>query len=510
MRRVREVCLEAYAHQDLPFERLIEELNPQRDLSRNPLFQVQFELDSAPTPAFRFGTCEALPIALDDATSKFELSVLLHETAGVVEGGIVYATDLFERATIERLASHWIQLLDRLTKDPGRAVSALEMMPDAEREQTIVTWNRTAQEFPDDAGVHHLIERQAARTPDAIAARSGAVALRYGELNAKANQLARYLRSVGVGTDVRVALCVRRSVDMIVAVLGIMKAAGAYVPLDPDYPAERLAYLLDDARAPVLLTTDALVGQLPMTWAQIVRLDAEWPLIASEEPTNLAVRIDPEAAAYVMYTSGSTGKPKGVVVQSRGLTNYVTWAAGAYVRGTGGAPLHSSLSFDLTVTSLFVPLVSGGWVTVVDGESSTAALQHVVANLNEFDLVKLTPSHLRSIDALPGPFAIGDWNGTLIVGGEEISREQIETWRRRWPGSRIVNEYGPTETVVGCTAHVVGDGDVAGPVPIGRPIGNVAMYVVDAAGRAVPVGVAGEVWIGGVGVARGYLGRPGL
>jgi amino acid adenylation domain-containing protein len=363
-----------------------------------------------------------------------------------------------------------------------------------------------------DVPFPRLFERQVLLTPDAKAAAFGTQYLTYQELNERANRLAHYLAERGVGPEVRVGVCLDRSLDLLVGLLGVLKAGGAYVPLDPSYPADRLAYILEDAAVPVVITQETLRASLPASRAKSVYVDSCWSDIAACTGRNNERDILPDSAAYVIYTSGSTGRPKGALIPHRGLSNYLLWAANEY-RGTvgNGVPVHSPIGFDLTVTSLFVPLICGRPVSLVPQDQGVGALGETLGGDTDWTLVKITPAHLDLLSRQISPAAAAGQVRTFVVGGEMLRGESLAFWRDHAPATRIVNEYGPTETVVGCCVYVFPAAEAPeGPVPIGKPIANTQLYVLDEQGQAVPAGAAGELYIGGTGVARGYLNQPAL
>lgn len=355
-----------------------------------------------------------------------------------------------------------------------------------------------------------LFEAQAARTPEATAVVFGDAQLSYRKLNACANQLARELVRLGIKADSLVGICLGRSPEMVVAVLATLKAGAAYVPLDPNYPQERLAFMLQDAGATVLLTESALIEKLPKYVGTTLCLDSDRQEIEKHHDENLNIEIAPENLAYLIYTSGSTGNPKGAMITHRGLTNYLQWAVKAYdVVGGCGAPVHSSISFDLTVTSVFTPLMVGRSVFLLpDGIESLA---DALLQRTNYSLVKITPAHLRALAELLPPDQIAGRVRALIIGGEALHYQSLSFWREHAPATRIINEYGPTETVVGCCVYEVAANDpLAGPVPVGHAIANTTLYVLDENLHCVADGETGELFIGGAGVARGYLNREEL
>ena len=374
-----------------------------------------------------------------------------------------------------------------------------------ERKQFLAGFNNTRRAYPADKCVHELFQKQAERSPEAIAVVAKDRQFTYAELNARANQLARFLKRFGVGPDSLVGLCVERSPEMMVGILGILKAGAGYVPLDPTYPSERLSFMVQDANIFVLLTQSHLLDTLPQHNGPRLSLDSDWDIIAKEKKENPVSRATPENLAYVIYTSGSTGQPKGVMVPHRGLVNYLSWCTEAYEVAKGcGAPVHSSISFDLTITSLFSPLMVGRSVFLVaDG------IENLVETLlarDNYSLVKITPAHLLALAELMPAREVAGRVRALIIGGEALRMESLAFWRAHAASTRLINEYGPTETVVGCSVYEVkADDPASGPVPIGRPVGNAQLYVLDERLEPVEQGVIGELYIGGDGVAVGYL-----
>ena len=448
------------------------------------------------------------PRIVEQTNYPLTLTVAL---AGNVGLRFSYDPRRFDAASIRRMQGHFVNLLDGLASRPADRISGLDLLTPAERKQLLVEWNATETVPCEDRPLHALIEGQAARSPDATAVIGESEQLTYGELNRRANQLAHHLRTLGVGPDVLVGLCMDRSPMLWVALLGILKAGGAYVPLDPGYPEPRLAFLLQDSALALVLTEDRLLARLPKGQARMICLDAEWRDVATAASDNPASLTGPDSLAYVIYTSGSTGMPKGTLISQRSLVNYLTYCTRTYdVAGGRGVPVHSSLSFDLTVTALWAPLLVGQAVIAVREQPGVEALAHVIEKYADLSLVKLTPSHLRLLQhALP--MAAADHTRALVIGGEALSWEQLAWFRASAPRARLLNEYGPTEATVGCCVYEVpADGPTTGSVPIGRPIANTQLYVLDAALRPLPVGVPGELYIGGAGLARGYLHRPNL
>jgi amino acid adenylation domain-containing protein len=512
--RVRETALGAYAHQDLPFEMLVEELQPERDLNHTPLFQVMFVLQNAPRQTLELSDLRLSLQETTSGTSKFDLTLLVQPTDDGLLASVEYSTDLFDARMMRRMLGHLRVLLEGVTANPELRVAELPLLTEAERHELLLTRNETAADYLQDACLHELFEAQVKLTPRATALTLGGESLTYAGLNERANRVAHNLRSRGAGPETPVALCVERSFEMVAGLLGVLKAGAAYVPIDPAYPAGRRRLILEEARSSLLLTQEKFADAFDGTTADIIALDAfdsaPDDFASVENPSPLA---RPENLAYVIYTSGSTGRPKGVMITHRGVVNYLSWCRRAYRLEEGrGAPVHSSLGFDLTVTSLFAPLVSGrGVVLVPDGEGAEN-LRSVLEAGGGFSLIKITPAHLALLAELVPPSEAARQTRALVIGGEALLGEALQFWREHAPETRVVNEYGPTETVVGCCVYEVAAGRAPsrGAVPIGRPIANTQLYLLDANLRPVPEGVWGELHIGGAGLARGYTNQPAL
>ncbi len=409
LRSTRGSALSAFAYQDVPFEKLVEELRPERSLAHSPIFQAMFELDPATGALLSFPGLSVDTVDLPDASAKFDLRLL----AVAEDEGLLllfeYATDLFEGPTVARMAANFEALLEGIVANPDRPVSRLPMLSADERRRLLVEWNQTEAEYPRDRCVHELFRERAKVAADSVAVAQGDASLTYGELDRISDRLAEHLRSLGVGPETLVGICVPRSPDMVVGVLGILKAGGAYVPLDPTYPPERLAAMLADSGAGVLVTLETMKDALPAFAGRTVRLDTERKAILRRKGSFEAPRVTSSNLAYVMYTSGSTGKPKGVMVPHRGLVNYLSWCTRAYdIAAGGGAPLQSSLSFDLTVTALFGPLLSGKKVELLPEGFASEALGAALRSQQGFSLVKLTPTRLDMLtQEIPAPLAAG-------------------------------------------------------------------------------------------------------
>ncbi|RJS23164.1 non-ribosomal peptide synthetase [Corallococcus sp. H22C18031201] len=512
--QVRDTVLEALAHQDVPLDRVVHALGVERSTSAAPLFQVMFDLVRVEQGlANAFPHLRAKTLRPELLTSPFDFSLWVASAGEGQTLALRYGTELYEDTTAERLLGHYARLLEHALASPSTPVGALEVLPSAERHAVLTAWNDTHADYPREATLGALFTEQAKRTPEAVALRAGDTQLRFRELEARSNQLARHLRRMGVRRQTLVGLFLHRSVDLVVALLGVLKAGGAYVPLEPSHPASRLAFVLEDTGATVLLTEDALVDTLPASQQLVLCLDSEWARTAGREDDGpLAPEAHAGDLAYLLYTSGSTGQPKGVMVEHRGVVNYLTWAQRAYAVAAGeGAPVHSSLAFDLTVTSLLAPLLAGRPVELVPEEDGVEGLAAALRARGDFSLVKLTPSHLQLLSAQLTTSERSGRTRAFVIGGEALTAQAVQSWRHHAPATRLINEYGPTETVVGCCVHTVGaDTPEEGTVPIGRPIANTRLYVLDAALRPVATGAPGELFIGGDGVARGYWQRPAL
>ncbi|MCX5134082.1 amino acid adenylation domain-containing protein [Streptomyces sp. NBC_00340] len=507
--RVKDTALGAYDHQDMPFERLVEELAPQRDLSRNPLFQTMFVLQN--TPDSRSWELPGLSVRQVDVAaqeSKFDFTFYATEAAhGGLDCTIVYSTDLFDEATMVRLGGHFETLLGAAADSPTAPLSALEMLTARERREILTTWNGADTDAPDSVTVHRLFEDRAAERPNSPAVTCGSDHLSYQELDARAEWIAARLRERGAGPGTLVAICLDRGTDMVSALLGILKSGAAYVPLDPAYPTDRLAYMIEDSGAPLIVTRTTHVDRLPAATPRLLLED--WP---EELPPRTGGASAPEAGpddlAYVIYTSGSTGRPKGVQITHGALRARMRETRRQLDLTCEDRVLQfASISFDSSVGQLFAPLVSGASLVLRDDAWDPGMLAEALRT-NAVTVAWLTPSAFGALAAqLGGPDDLGPELRLVRLGGEALQREQVRQWFRH-TSVPLVNGYGPTEAAQeAATARITGPGD---HVPIGRPVANAKVFLVDRHGRPVPVGVPGEMWIGCPGLARGYLGRPEL
>jgi amino acid adenylation domain-containing protein len=518
LEEVRGTTLEAYRHQDIPFERLVEMLAPQRSLSATPIFQVTLTMQNTPWVAPHMEGLALEAVVGDEPQVRSDLMVHAWEVNGNIGFSWVYSTDLFDGWKIERMTRHYVRLLEAVADNVGETVGAIDLLGREERRQILEEWNDTRREYVSEKWVHELFEEQVERIPEALAVVYEDRSLSYGELNRRANQLAHYLRERQVGPEKLVALAAPRSFEMIVAILGILKTGAAYLPLDTDYPPERLALILQDASPAMVLTTVSVVLHLPNSVPRMVLDDPDTVQELSRRPaanmTNAqrVCTLNPHHSAYVIYTSGSTGRPKGVLIEHQSLRNYLLWSDSAFYDTSGaGSPIVHSIGFDGVITTLFGPFVAGQAVTLLARGDEPGNLGRLCSSESiPYTLLKVTPSHLKLInESIEISTAKGPAQ-TLMIGGEALVSEDVAFWQHLFPGVRIINHFGPTETTVGCCAFEISKTTLGTSPPIGRPIWNTQVYVLDNRLELVPVGVKGELYIAGMGLARGYLNQPGL
>ncbi len=534
IQRVRRMTLDAVAHQDLPFERLVDELQPDRDLSRTPLFQVVFVLGNMPREPLALPNLTLTPIEVVGETAKFDLTLYMTESPAGLLGRVEYNTDLFDERTIAAMMAHFRTLLAAMVANPEQSIAALPLLSRAERQQLLTEWNRAQVSYPAGESLHQRFAASARQRPHATAFTLEGRSLRYGELDARANQLAHHLRARGVGTGTLVALYVERSLEMVVGILGILKAGAAYVPMDPTYPADRVAFMLQDSAAPLLLTEDDLLAKLLASNAQVssptlqtICLDADWPEIAREKTTDPNVAVAATSPAYVIYTSGSTGQPKGVVVSHYNVLRLFAATQAWYNFDASDVwTLFHSYAFDFSVWELWGALLYGGrlvlvpyWVSRTPDAFYKLLVDEKVTVLNQTpsafrQLIQAETAVIREQSALSHASPPALDLRCVIFGGEALELQSLRPWFERHGDQRpqLVNMYGITETTVHVTYRPISLDDLAsasGSV-IGQAIPDLDLYVLDGNLEPVPVGVPGELHVGGAGVALGYLNRPTL
>ncbi|WP_442937379.1 amino acid adenylation domain-containing protein [Nostoc sp.] len=513
--RVRLMAIDAYAHQDLPFEMLVEVLQPERDLSHTPLFQVMFALQNVPMSEIELADLTISSLAVESATAKFDLFLSIQNTGNGLAGVWEYNTDLFDASTIERMTGHFMTLLSGIVANPEERISQLPLLSQTEQQQLLVEWNNTQTDYPRDKSIHQLFEEQVDSTPDAIAVEFENQQLTYQQLNCRANQLVHYLKSLGVSADVLVGICVERSLDMVVGLLGILKAGGAYVPLDPNYPQERLAFMLEDAQVSVLLTQHSLFDRLPQHQAHLVFLDTDWQMISQSSQDNLISGVQATNLAYVIYTSGSTGKPKGVALNQLALCNLILWQLQNNTISIGAKTLQfAPISFDVSFQEMFSTWFSGGTLFLITEElrrDTSALLGFLQEKAIERLFVPFVALQQLAEVAIGGEL-LNSHLREIITAGEQLQiTPAISQWLSKLNDCTLHNHYGPSESHVIIT-FTLNNSVETWPLlpPIGRPIANTQIYILDQYLQPVPVGVAGELHIGGVSLAQGYLNRPEL
>ncbi|MEK6283066.1 MAG: amino acid adenylation domain-containing protein [Acidobacteriota bacterium] len=518
LRRVREVTLGAHTHQELPFEKILDELQPQRDLSIQPLFQVVLVLQNAARQSPQLPGLNVQLQEIEDTTAKFDLTFMVNETSQGVLISLQYNSDLFDPETANRMLSHLQTLLRSIVENPSQTISRLPLLTEEERHELLTKSNKAPDDFGLAECLHQLFESQAERAPDAVAVTFQGEALTYGQLDGRANQLAHYLQAHGVGPEVMVPICMERSLEMVVGILGILKAGGAYVPLDPAYPKERLAFMLDDTQSPVLLTQQSLLELLPAYAGRIACIDADGPQIAEHSKSSPVCRVATENAAYVIYTSGSTGKAKGVVVEHAQVVRLLAATQAWYNFNSEDVwTFFHSYAFDFSVWELWGAFLYGGRLIIVPYDVSRAPEAfYELLRSEQVTVLNQTPTAFRQLlSADDSLAAASDLQLRLVIfGGEALEFRSLDSWFARHGDTRpqLVNMYGITETTVHTTYRPVSAKDIreASGSMIGKPIPDLAIYVLDSQMELVPLGVAGEMYVGGAGLARGYLNRPEL
>jgi amino acid adenylation domain-containing protein len=511
LRQIRATTLDAYAHQDLPLERLVQELQPERDMSRSPLFQVMLVLQNAPKQAFELPGLTLSAFETKSRTAKFDLMLTLAEGPDGLAGELEYDTDLFDATTIRRMLGHFQTLLHSIVAHPDQRLTEYSLMAADESRQLLVEWNATKVDYQRNLCLHELFEMQVDRAPDAACLIGDDVLLTYRELDQRANQLAHHLRRGGIGRETRVGILMERSAEQAVALLGVLKAGACYVPLDPDFPRERLHYLLDDAKVALILTQARLANELLSGHPGVLCLDDCAAELERESAARPATTATSDNLAYVIYTSGSTGRPKGAMLQHNTIVNCLEWMQRTYQLDEADRfVFKTTLNFDPSVWEFFWPLMVGAQVILVRPEAqSNPALLVATIVRHEATVVYLVPSllsHFLEEQKLEQLASLR----YVICGGESLTRETVERFHERLPKVELHHSYGPTETSIGVSETVCGIDNPRRVTPIGRPGANVQLYVLDEGMQPVPVGVRGELYIGGECVGRGYLNRPEL
>ncbi len=510
LREVRQATIESYGHQNVPIEKLVEELAPERSLSHLPFTHVMFVMQNALFERAAWGSLEVEYLDVATDTAKFDLTFLVQGSSKGLIACVEYDSDLFEAGTIERLLEHYEILLRAAVNEPQTAVSQLPLMSEVERRLVLESWNATQTAYPSDKTIQELFESQAQATPSATAVRFGETSLTYSELNGRANQLARYLRKRGVDSGKPVAICAERSADAIVAMVAALKAGGAYVPLDPEYPVARLEYMLRDAGSPVLLTQQRLLGRIPGNCAEPICIDGDWELIARESKENLDLGGSGEQLAYVMYTSGSTGQPKGVAVPHRGVTRLVLQTNYIQLGPDDRIAQVSNVSFDAATFEIWGALLNGGQLIGIRGDVILSPRDFARALKEENITAMFLTAALFNQVASDNRDAFETLK-TLIVGGEALDPKWIGRVLRGKGPARLVNGYGPTENTTFTCCHLIQPGqEERWNIPIGRPISNTRVYILDRNLNPLPVGVPGELCAAGDGLAVGYWNQPEL
>jgi len=512
LRRVREVCLDVYAYQEIPFEKVVEELKPQRELNRNPLFQVMFVLQNTPARSVRPSGLTLESLEVESETTQFDLSLYMRERGGSLLGFFEYATDIFDNTTIERMARHFQKMLAEIVTNPDQPIATLPLLADTERHQLLIEWNETHADYPEESCIHELFEAQVERTPNGAALEFGNEKLTYRELNGLANRLAYQLVNLGVEAEKPVGVMVERSFEMVISLLAIFKAGGAYVPLDPAYPKERLSFMLKDAEAGVLVTRRKYSNYLGDYFGRVVLVD-DLSLADGDADSNLDSRVTADNAAYVIYTSGSTGTPKGVVGLHRGAVNRFAWMWKSYPFSPGEKNCQkTSLNFVDSVGEMFGALLQGV-PTIIVPERIAIEPELLARELRERRVTRLVlvPSLLREMLDQCAPLVRQLQNlKYCFSSGEVLPVELAARFREILPNCRLINLYGSSEVAGDVTCYEVGTHDRHAVVAIGRPIANTQIYLLDSHLQPVPVGARGELYVGGENLARGYLKRPDL
>ncbi|MEW6737650.1 MAG: amino acid adenylation domain-containing protein, partial [Acidobacteriota bacterium] len=508
--RVREAALGAYTHQDVPFEKVVEELQPERDLSRSPLFQVMLAFQNVPSETMEFGDLTLKPLVLDFGLAKFDITFVLEERATELIGSIEYNTDLFNTETITRMITHFERLLEGVVANPDRRINEFSLLSKIEWQQLLIEWNDTATAYSKSKCIHELFEEQVACTPDAIAVFFNNEQLTYQQLNIRANQVAHYLNGLGVGPEAVVGVCLHRSLQMVVALLGILKAGAAYVPLEPDYPDQRLATIIKNAQISVLLTSQQVLERLPQDNLPSICLDKEWPDVACQSSDNPFNNVNYDNIAYILFTSGSTGEPKGVMISHGAIANHMLWMQQRFPLTAMDKVLQKTpFSFDASVWEFYAPLLSGACLIMAQPQKHQDS-GYLVNTIKEYGItiIQLVPTLLQMLLATE-EFKDCTSLKRVFCGGEALPLDLVEQFSS-YSIAALYNLYGPTEATIDTSYWEYQRNGSIHKVSIGRPINNTELYILDQNFHPLPIGLPGELHIGGVGLARGYLNRADL
>ena len=509
VKRVREVCLGAYAHQEVPFERLVEELQPERKLSHSPLFQVMFVLQNAPAQHLEIPSLKFEPVSIGNGSAKFDLTLILEENQESLSCCFEYSTDLFEAATITRMIGYLRNVLKQVLNNPNQPLWQVPVLTQAEQRQLLVEWNQTHTDYPRQQCIHKLFEAQVEKTPNDVAVVFGEQQLTYKQLNEKANQLANYLLSLGVTTGSLVGICSERSCEMVIGILAILKAGGAYVPLDPGYPPERLSYMLNDTGAPVLILQRRFQDRFAEHDVKLIFLDDDQETIAQQSAHNPVCGATPDSLAYIMYTSGSTGVPKGACVNHRAVVRLVREQNYIELGRDDVILQFAPVSFDASTLELWGSLLNGGRLVLMS--PGMTSLEDLGRAIRDYGITTLWLT--AGLFHLMVDYRLEDLKSVrqLLAGGDVLSVSHVRKFLEAAPESKLINGYGPTENTTFTCCHRMSDASsINSTVPIGRPIANTQVYLLDAHLQPVPLGGIGNLYIGGDGLAQGYLNQPVL
>ncbi|MCU7552937.1 amino acid adenylation domain-containing protein, partial [Chitinophagaceae bacterium LB-8] len=503
----------AYEHQEVPFEKVVEEVVRERDLSRSPLFQVMLVLRNTPeVPRLQLGEVELTGEVIEHSTAKFELTFFLTETPQGLQGAVSYRTDLFSAATIERMIAHFKELLHSITENAAQPITRLPLLTASEEDQLLYGFNQTEAAYPNDKSIVALFEQQVEKTPHHVAVVFEEEQLTYQELNERSNQLAHYLRGKGVKEETLVPICLERSLEMLIGILGILKAGAAYVPIDPEYPLDRIAYMLQDTAAAIVINSEKSKEKLPASSIGIISLEEQWTEICKQPSHNPQTNLQASHLAYVIYTSGSTGTPKGVMVEHKALVNRLNWAQDYYSLSIHDAVLQkTTFCFDVSVWELLWPLLVGSRLVFAkpEGHRDNHYLKFIIDS-QKITMVHFVPSMLSTFlsDLQPGDCKELK---KVLCSGEALKRSQVELFKEKLPEVELHNLYGPTEAAIDVTYwSLSGKKSQLQVIPIGKPIHNTQIHILDEKQQLLPIGIAGEIYIAGAGLARGYLNREEL